>query len=126
MIRILILLITINTEVVFSASDLFSSMSDMEQLYHHEVSIGEQMEAHLKVRIVFIFWGHSITTWTRFCLSFTPSPLSWTDMDIYVPPKNVQMDFHAPPPPISDYDIFAETKLYSPKMEVSTLTLLIC
>ena len=55
MIRILILLITINTGVVFSASDLFSSMSDMEQLYQHEVSIGEQMEAHLKVRVVFIF-----------------------------------------------------------------------
>ena len=47
----LIALLLLNTGVVFSSSDLFSSMSDMEELYQHENTISEQMTRHLKVRI---------------------------------------------------------------------------
>ena len=46
----LIALLLLNTGVVFSSSDLFSSMSDMEELYQHENTISEQMTRHLKVR----------------------------------------------------------------------------
>ena len=47
----LIALLLLNTGVVYSSSDLFSSMSDMEELYQHESTISEQMTRHLKVRI---------------------------------------------------------------------------
>ena len=47
----LIALLLLNTGVVYSSSDLFSSMSDMEELYQHENTISEQMTRHLKVRI---------------------------------------------------------------------------
>ena len=47
----LIALLLLNTGFVFSSSDLFSSMSDMEELYEHENTISEQMTRHLKVRI---------------------------------------------------------------------------
>ena len=50
----LIALLLLNTGVVYSSSDLFSSMSDMEELYQHESTISEQMTRHLKVRIFFI------------------------------------------------------------------------
>ena len=46
----LIALLLLNTGVVYSSSDLFSSMSDMEELYQHESTISEQMTRHLKVR----------------------------------------------------------------------------
>ena len=49
----LVALLLLNTGVVFSSSDLFSSMSDMEELYRHENTISEQMTGHLKVRFFF-------------------------------------------------------------------------
>ena len=49
----LIALLLLNTGVVYSSSDLFSSMSDMEELYQHENTISEQMTRHLKVRIFY-------------------------------------------------------------------------
>ena len=50
----LIALLLLNTGVVYSSSDLFSSMSDMEELYQHESTISEQMTRHLKVRVFFL------------------------------------------------------------------------
>ena len=59
------LLLLSNIGTAFSSSDLFSSMSDMEELYQHEIVIADQMTQHLKVRFLPVF----ICTYICYCSS---------------------------------------------------------